>query len=78
MEKDNEKSEFAKNLIAIRKAKGLSQIDPESSDKEILKLSTRAIKKIKLIEQLSPENQRKALDFIKALIDQEKLKKNMG
>jgi len=112
------KSIFAKNLIAIRKAKGLSQrdlaklsnisnrviayyetklsipsyeilvkiakalntsicslIDPEYSDKNILGLNTRTIKKVKLLDQLLPENQRKVTDYIKALLAQEKLKK---
>lgn len=114
MKRIKEKSEFAKNLIAIRKIKGLSQrdlaklshlsnrviayyesnssipsynilkklakalnvsicvlIDPDYSDKEIIKLNTRTIKKIKLLEQLSPTNQRKVLDYIKALLVQE-------
>ena len=116
MENSSNKSVFAKNLIAIRKAKGLSQrdlaklsnlsnrviayyetrssipsykilakiakaldtsicslIDPEYSDKNILGLNMRTIKKIKLLDQLSPASQRKVLDYIKALLAQEKL-----
>lgn len=119
--KQKKRSAFAKNLIAIRKAKGLSQrdlakisgishrmlayyetntiippidklvklsmaldvsistlLDQEKSDKKLLSLNTRTIKKIMLLEQLSLANQRKVLDYIKALIAQEQLKKNSG
>lgn len=115
------KSTFAKNLIAIRKAKGVSQrdlaklsgisnrmiayyethsvippidkleklalvldvslaslLDKTASNKDILNLNTRTLKKIKLLEQLSPENQRKVLDYIQVLLDQERLQKQKG
>lgn len=120
MEDNINKSIFAKNLIAIRKAKGLSQrdlaklsnisnrviayyetkssipsydilvkiakalktsicslIDPEYSNKNILELDTRTIKKVKLLYQLSPVNQRKVTDYIKALLAQEKMNKEI-
>lgn len=112
------RSEFAKNLITIRKAKGLSQrdlarltgisgrmiayyetrseipsmeklekiaevlkvsiadlIDKKATDKENLKLNTRTLKKVKILEKLSPENQRKVMDYINALLAQEKQNK---
>ena len=117
MNKNENRSSFAKNLIALRKLKGLSQrdlakltglsnrviayyetnssvpsidklekvanalkisiaelIDPHYSDKSFLKLNTRTLKKIKLLEQLSLKDQKKVLDYIQALIDQNKLK----
>ena len=113
-----ERTDFAKNLIAIRKSKGLSQrdlakltgisnrmiayyetnsvippidklgklskalevsiselLDNNLSEKEIIKLNTRSLKKIKLLEQLPPEDQRKVLDYIKDLLEKNKLKK---
>lgn len=115
------KSKFAKNLIAIRKAKGLSQrdlaklsgisnrmiayyetnttippidkllmlsnaldisiaelLDNNLSDKDIIRLNTRTLKKVKLLEKLPPEDQRKVLDYIKALIARNNLKKQTG
>src|SRR4030042_1288440 len=113
-----EKPAFAKNLIEIRKAKGLSQRDlakasgisnrmiayyenhsvippieklekmanalkvslGELIDKNLTKssiagINTRTLKKVKLLEELPPSDQRKVLDYIKALIDQNNLRK---
>jgi transcriptional regulator with XRE-family HTH domain len=118
--KNMERSNFANNLIAIRKIKGLSQrdlakitgisnrmiahyeiyseipsfeklkkiadalevsvaelIDPNYSDKQIIKFNTRTIKKIELLEQLPAEDQKKVLDYIKTLIDNKKLEKQL-
>ena len=115
-----EKSFFAKNLISIRKTKGISQrdlakktgistrmiayyegkssipsieilkklanalnvtvaelVDPEHKIQEIQNLNTRTIKKIQLLEQLPPEDQRKVLDYIKDLLDKNKLQKQL-
>ena len=112
------KPAFAKNLIALRKAKGMSQrdlakasgisnrmiahyenhavippiakleklanalevslgelIDTNAAESDISGLNTRTLKKVKLLEQLPPADQRKVLDYINALIAQQKHKK---
>ena len=112
-----QRSDFARILIALRKAKNFSQrdlsqlsgisarmiayyethagippldklntlakvldvsvaelVDTSSSDKAFLKLNTRTLKKLQLLEQLPPEDQRKVVDYIRALIDQNRLK----
>ncbi|MCK4796572.1 MAG: helix-turn-helix transcriptional regulator [Spirochaetes bacterium] len=115
--KNEKKSIFAQNLIAIRKSKGLSQrdlaklsgisnrmigyyetnsvippinkleklanaldvsvsnlLDRNLSNKKIINIDTRTIKKIRLLEKLPAEDQRKAIDYINALIAQQENK----
>jgi transcriptional regulator with XRE-family HTH domain len=44
-------------------------VDPESSDKDVLKYNTRTLKRIKLLQQLPPEDQRKVETYIKDLLE---------
>lgn len=46
-------------------------INPQLETASVVQLSTRSLKKLQLLEQLTPEDQRKVMDYARALLSQQ-------